>query len=69
MATKTKKQLVEQRAQENSANFQAQVEELKLRWANEKRWHGITRPYTAEQVVRLRPRLLADQTVGRDPLS
>lgn len=65
MATKTKKALVEQRAAENSANFQAQVDELKRRWANEARWHGIVRPYTAEQVVRLRPRLLADQTVGR----
>jgi isocitrate lyase len=33
--------------------FQTRVEQLTQQWANDPRWQGIQRPYTAEQVVRL----------------
>lgn len=42
--------------------LQAQVKELETSWAKQARWNGIVRPYTAEQVVRLRPRLQAEHT-------
>ena len=35
-------------------DFQAQVEALEQDWATNPRWDGITRPYSAEDVVRLR---------------
>ncbi len=34
--------------------FDEEVRELEQRWADEERWHGISRSYTAEQVVELR---------------
>ncbi|MGG0656805.1 isocitrate lyase [Rummeliibacillus pycnus] len=33
---------------------QQQIEELEKSWATEERWKGIERPYTAEEVVKLR---------------
>jgi isocitrate/methylisocitrate lyase len=38
----------------NGDRFQAQVNDLKKRWASDARWSGILRPYTAEDVVKLR---------------
>src|SRR5262245_21500930 len=38
----------------NGDRFQAQVNDLKTRWASDARWSGIQRPYTAEDVVKLR---------------
>jgi isocitrate/methylisocitrate lyase len=38
----------------NGNSFMAQVENLKRRWTLDSRWSGVQRPYTAEEVVRLR---------------
>src|SRR5438552_5694797 len=37
--------------------IRGEAEERRARWRNEERWRGITRPYTAEDVVRLRGRI------------
>jgi len=34
-----------------------EADDLRARWRNEERWRGITRPYEAEDVVRLRGRI------------
>src|SRR5580765_5096557 len=39
--------------------------ELTLRWANDPRWQGIERPYTAEDVLSLRGRFPVEQTIAR----
>lgn len=36
-------------------NIQEQINELNLDWQKNPRWHGIHRPYSAEDVVALRP--------------
>ncbi|MBP7694394.1 MAG: isocitrate lyase [Anaerolineales bacterium] len=41
------------------------VEELKNAWATDARWQGIKRPYTAEEVDRLRGSLELDHTLAR----
>jgi isocitrate lyase len=46
-------------------SFDAQVDGLSTRWATEERWQGITRPYTAEDVVRLRGSLPVEHTLAR----
>ena len=43
-----------------------QVAELKKDWAENPRWAGIKRPYSAEDVVRLRGSLVAEQTLARN---
>jgi isocitrate lyase len=45
--------------------FQQQVDELNRQWATDPRWSGITRTYTAEDVVRLRGSFVAESTVAR----
>src|SRR5436190_4245485 len=37
--------------------IRGEADEMRARWRNEERWRGITRPYTAEDVVRLRGRI------------
>ena len=44
--------------------FAEQVEALERRWAEE-RWAGIERPYTAEDVVRLRGSVQVEHTLAR----
>ena len=44
---------------------QHQVEVLTKSWENEQRWQGIKRPYTAEQVVRLRSSVQVEYTLAR----
>ncbi|PWU21349.1 MAG: isocitrate lyase, partial [Bdellovibrio sp.] len=39
-----------------------QVADLKSYWENPGRWNGIQRPYSAEDVVKLRPSLHVQQT-------
>jgi isocitrate lyase len=46
-------------------DFETQVRELEGRWAAEPRWQGITRPYTAEEVVRLRGSVRVEHTLAR----
>jgi len=41
------------------------VEELDRRWREEPRWAGITRPYTAQDVVRLRGSITIEHTLAR----
>jgi isocitrate lyase len=45
--------------------FDAQVEELKRQWLEERRWRGITRDYSARDVVRLRGSIRPDCTLAR----
>ena len=46
-------------------NREQQIEQLKKDWAENPRWKGIKRGYTAEDVVRLRGSLQADHTLAR----
>jgi isocitrate lyase len=39
--------------------------ELALRWSNDPRWQGISRPYTAEDVAALRGRFPVEHTLAR----
>jgi isocitrate lyase len=42
-----------------------QAAELQISWETEARWEGITRPYSAEEVVRLRGSVVIEQTLAR----
>jgi isocitrate lyase len=46
-------------------SFDAQVKDLNIRWMTDARWEGITRPYTAEEVVRLRGSLRVEHSIAR----
>ncbi|HEX2191145.1 MAG TPA: isocitrate lyase [Longimicrobiaceae bacterium] len=48
-----------------SDDRETQVRELESRWAVEPRWQGITRPYTAAEVVRLRGSVRVEHTLAR----
>ncbi|MDR3608475.1 MAG: isocitrate lyase [Oligoflexia bacterium] len=52
-------------ADDHQASFASQVQKLKTAWAQDARWKGINRDYTAEEVVKLRPSLLVEHTLGR----
>ena len=45
--------------------FKKQVEDLELEWTNNKRWEGITREYSAEDVVRLRGSILPQYSLAK----
>ncbi len=47
------------------SDFDAQVTELERRWASEERWEGIERPYSAEEVVRLRGSIRVEHSLAR----
>src|SRR5687767_8072378 len=42
-----------------------EAEELVRHWARDPRWAGVTRPYAAEDVIRLRGSLLQEHTLAR----
>ena len=44
---------------------QQQVAELTASWRDEQRWQGVTRPYSAEDVVRLRGSVQIEHTLAR----
>jgi isocitrate lyase len=44
---------------------QSTVEQIKLDWSNNPRWHGIARNYTAEDVVRLRGTVHVEHSLAR----
>src|SRR3954451_21254289 len=46
-------------------SFEAQVRELEIQWLTDGRWQGITRGYTAADVVRLRGSVRVEQTLAR----
>ncbi|HET6933356.1 MAG TPA: isocitrate lyase [Candidatus Angelobacter sp.] len=48
--------------QNGTQNNEKQLEAL---WANEKRWNGITRPYTAKEVIRLRGSIHIEHSLAR----
>ena len=41
------------------------VEALKMHWADDPRWRGVTRPYTAEEVIRYRGSVSLEYTLAR----
>lgn len=43
---------------------QQQAEQLKTSWEQDSRWNGIERPYTAEEVVKLRGSVLIEHTLA-----
>jgi isocitrate lyase len=45
--------------------FDTQVAELERRWAEDERWAGIERPYSAEEVVRLRGSIRVEHSLAR----
>ncbi len=44
---------------------QKQIDNLKNDWSNNNRWDGILRPYTAEEVVRLRGSMNIEYTIAK----
>ena len=44
---------------------QQQVEELRKQWEEDNRWKGIERPYTPEEVIKLRGSLQIEHTLAR----
>ncbi|MBX2883603.1 MAG: isocitrate lyase [Granulosicoccus sp.] len=48
----------------NSKSRDQQISELEQDWADNPRWKGITRPYSAEDVVRLRGSLQIEHTLA-----
>jgi isocitrate lyase len=48
-----------------SDRIQEQTTQLESQWAQDERWAGITRPYGAEEVVRLRGSVVPECTLGR----
>ena len=47
------------------SSFEEQAQQLKQDWATNPRWTGITRPYSAEDVVRLRGSVQIEHTLAR----
>ena len=47
------------------ARIRREAEELEHRWATDPRWRGIERPYSAEDVVRLRGSVRVEHTIAR----
>lgn len=44
---------------------QEQIEQLRKDWTENERWQGIERPYTPEEVVKLRGSVVIEQTLAR----
>jgi isocitrate lyase len=51
--------------QDLELRIQEEAERLQQLWETDERWQGIRRPYTAEQVVRLRGSLPVEHTLAR----
>ena len=49
----------------NNNHFSKQAQELRQEWESKERWRGITRPYSAEEVVKLRGSIQLDHTLAR----
>lgn len=48
----------------NKSQHNYQINELQTRWETEQRWEGIERPYTAEDVVKLRGSIKVKHTIA-----
>lgn len=46
-------------------NRQELIAQLNAEWQNNSRWNGVVRPYTAEEVVKLRGSFTIDHTIAR----
>ena len=46
-------------------SFEQQVDQLKQQWATDTRWAGVQRPYSAEDVVKLRGSVKIEHSVAR----
>jgi isocitrate lyase len=61
--------MITARDQEQQMSHEDRIQEqaavLNAEWAGDERWAGITRTYTAEEVVRLRGSVVPEATVGR----
>ncbi|MGL5146973.1 MAG: isocitrate lyase, partial [Plesiomonas shigelloides] len=44
---------------------QAQIDALKKDWAENPRWKGVRRPYSAEEVVSLRGSFVLENTIAQ----
>jgi isocitrate lyase len=49
----------------NARGIQAVAEGLERRWLEDARWHGIARPYSGEDVARLRGSVVPESTLAR----
>ena len=49
----------------NPLNRQQQIAEIEKDWANNPRWKGVKRGYTAEDVVRLRGSMHIEHTLAK----
>ena len=49
----------------NNNHFSKQAQELRQEWEAKERWRGIARPYSAEEVVKLRGSIQLDHTLAR----
>ena len=47
------------------SSFEEQAQQLKADWATNPRWQGVNRPYSAEDVVRLRGSVMIEHTLAR----
>ena len=47
------------------ARIRREAKELERHWAEDPRWRGVERPYTGEDVIRLRGSLRVEHTIGR----
>ena len=47
------------------ARIRREAEELERQWATDPRWRGIERPYSGEDVVRLRGSVRVEHTIAR----
>ena len=47
------------------SSFEQQAQQLKADWASNPRWKDVTRPYSAEDVVRLRGSVMIEHTLAR----
>jgi isocitrate lyase len=45
-------------------DLQKEIQRLEKLWKTDPRWKGITRPYSAEEVIRLRPAIVEAQTLA-----
>ena len=50
---------------DTDARITQEAEELQRRWASDLRWTGVTRPYDAEEVIRLRGSVPEEHTLAR----
>jgi len=48
-----------------STTIRRQASDLERRWATDPRWDGVERPYTGEEVIRLRGSVAREHTVAR----